>query len=97
MNYDYWSYTNLLDIKEQLEESIRGGEPMRSVLLAVNKEIAERRFALVGVLGGRIVKEYGRWKNHQQCEEQARTMVIPLGTAIELDNQRFEVAVRELF
>jgi hypothetical protein len=97
MNYDHWSYINLLNLKEQLEDSIRNGEPMRAVLLAVNKEIAERRFALVGVLGGSIVKEYGRWKTRERCEEQAKAMGLPVGTPFEFEKQRFQTVVRELF
>jgi hypothetical protein len=97
MNYDDWSYANLLNLKEQLEENIRGGQPMRAILLAVNKEIAERRFALVGVLGGGIVKEYGRWKNRERCEEQAKRMGLPVGSPFEFEKQRFETVVRELF
>lgn len=97
MNYDEWSYVNLLNLKEQLEDSIRSGQPMRAVLLAVNKEIAERRFALVGVLGGTIVKEYGRWKTLERCQEQATAMGLPVGTPFEFEKQRFETVVRELY
>ncbi len=94
VNYDEWSYANLLNLKEQLEDSIRRGQPLRSVLLAVNKEIAERRFALVGVLGGNIVKEYGRWKSRARCEEQAKRMGLPVGTPFAFAKQRFETVVR---
>jgi hypothetical protein len=97
MNYDHWSYANLLNLKEQVEDSIRYGQPMGVVLLEVNKEIAERRFILVGVLGGRIVKEYGRWKSRERCEEQAKGMGLPVGTAFEFEKQHFETVVRELF
>ena len=97
MKYDEWSYANLLNLKDQLEENIRSGEPMRAVLIEVNKEIAERRFALVGVLGGRIVTEYGRWKSHVRCEEQAAGMGLPIGAKFELGQQPFETTIRELF
>ena len=97
MNYDDWSYANLLNLKEQLDDCIRSGQPMRAVLLAVNNEIAERRFALVGVLGGGMVKEYGRWKRRDRCEEQAKRMGLPVGTPFEFEKQLFETAVRELF
>jgi hypothetical protein len=97
MNYDGWSYANLLDLKEQVEDSTRSGQPVRTVLLAVNKEIAERRFALVGVLAGRIVKEFGRWKSRERCDEQAKAMGLPVGTPLEFEKERFETIVRELF
>jgi alkylated DNA repair dioxygenase AlkB len=97
MNYDDWSYFNLLNLKEQVEDSVRSGQPMRAVLLAVNKEIAERRFALVGLLGESIVKEYGRWKSRERCEEQAKRMGLSVGTPFEFEKQPFETVVRELF
>jgi hypothetical protein len=97
MNYDEWSYENLLNLKSQLEEHIQSGQPLQKNLRDVNKEIAGRRFALVAVLGGRIRKEYGRWKVSEQCHEQAKRMGLPVGRDFEFQGHKFETSVIELF
>lgn len=95
MKYEEWSYQNLLNLRDQLEEAIREGQPLKVVLHVVNKEMADRKFALVAMVGGRIRKEYGRWKTKEKCEHQASEMGLPVGGNFEVEGQKFETVVVE--
>ncbi|MFV0443900.1 MAG: hypothetical protein ACK5Q5_10045 [Planctomycetaceae bacterium] len=98
-SFETWSFDNLKCIRDQLEESLRCGEDypdVRDQLVAVEREIANRRFCLVGTLSGRIVKEYGRWSTRQQCEASAEQMGLPVRTEFELSGQRFQMEVKQL-
>lgn len=95
MDYNTWSYENLLNLRSQLEECSQSGQPFQQTLYEVTKEIAERRFALVAILGGRARKEYGRWKTPDECREAANRMGLPVGGNFELQGQKFEMTVIE--
>jgi hypothetical protein len=97
MKYDEWSFQNLQKLQNQLEEEIRQGQPLKNVLRELNKEISERRFALVGILGGRIRKEYGRWKTPDRCAQQAKAMTLPIDVPYEFEGQKFITSITELF
>ena len=97
MNYEEWSYENLVSLESELEESVREGQPLKTVLRAIKKEIGERRFALVLVVGKRTRKEYGRWKTKERCEKQAAAMTMPIGTKYQFEGQETYTDLIELF
>ena len=96
MHYDGWEYRNLLNLRADLEDEIRRGQPLQAALAAANKAIGSRRFALIGLHGGRNVKEYGRWRTPQECESQAKRMGLPVGSPFEFMGLSFETRIQEM-
>lgn len=99
-NYATWTYEQLEKAREQLEELLRIGEDypdVRTQLKAVADESAKRSFVLVGILSGRIVKEYGRWPTEEKGKEAAAGMGLPVGQDFVLSGQSFKTAVKRLF
>lgn len=95
--YEEWRYEHLTLTKAALEEMLWTGEDhadVRDHLNAVEAEIATRRYVLLGVWDGRVVKEYGRWRTDQQCFQMAETMGLPPDGDFTLGGKPFKTIVR---
>lgn len=96
MNYENWSFRNLLRLKADLEKEIVGGQPLQGTLTACNAEIAARKFALVGVHDGKVVKEYDRLRTAAACEDLAADALgFPVGVEQELNGKTFYTRIDE--
>jgi hypothetical protein len=96
-NYSGWRYEHLIQTKSALEEMLWTGDDfpdVREHLIAVEREIGLRRFVLLAVWDGRIVKEYGRWQNEKECLEHAEQMGLPVGGDFTLGGRPFKTLVR---
>jgi len=92
-----WRYEHLVAIKQQLEDMLRTGEDygdVREHLTAVEGEIAKRRYVLIAVWDGRIVREYGRWRSEEEGKKQAEQMGLPVGADFTLGGKPFKTIVR---
>jgi Ser/Thr protein kinase RdoA (MazF antagonist) len=98
MDYAYLSYEKLAALRQLLEELVQQEGMERDEgahLNAVKQEMEMRRFRLVGKSDGQTVREYGRWRTREQCEQQAQQLGLPLGR-YQLRDQPFEIAVAEV-
>jgi hypothetical protein len=98
MDYPHVSYERLAGMRQILEELAEEADTIPEVqrqLIAVKTEMETRRFRLIGRWGGQQVKEYGRWRSAEQCENHAAQLGLPLG-AYELRGKRFEMLIMEV-
>lgn len=79
-------YKNLVGFRDELEKAIAAGEPYNLLLSAVVKEINLRRFAIVVVVGRKVLVELARWGSQADCEEFAKKNGWPLNTDISIDD-----------
>ena len=99
MSYEKWRYSDLLSVKEQLEDLLQSGEEyfdVRAQLKAVDEEILKRTFVLSAEFDGRLVKEYGRWASKEECIEQAETMGLPVDVNFTLGKLLFRTIIQQI-
>ena len=95
VDYDQLSYERLVGMRFLLEEMIADGDASPRVpiqLDTINTEMEMRHFRLVGRHLGDSIREYGRWRTREQCEQQAKSLGLPVGTYI-VNGRPFEMVV----
>src|SRR5262245_45041540 len=74
MDYAQWSFSRLQDLKRTLEEMIAAGEAHQGTLKEVKAEIEARKWSVVGLLKGRFLTEYGRFREKDAAENHAKNI-----------------------
>ena len=98
MDYAHISYERLVGMRLLLEELVERGDTSAEVpaeLDTIKTEMETRRFRLVGRRAGDSLREYGRWRTREQCEQHAQSLGLPVGK-YEVDGKMFEMVVMEV-